>query len=66
MAKRYELPAEEKASVKEAYDNFLIAEDLLKRLRNVGEPNAEAEVRVRELKRKAKRFADEFEVDLEE
>jgi len=61
----YVLPDKEKKRIKEGYSKFLIAEDILHKLSEIGEPNAEAEVKVAELKRRAARFAEVFNVDLE-
>lgn len=62
----YVLPEKEKNRIKEGYSKFLVAESILKKLAAIGEPNAEAELKVEELKSKARRFAEAFDVELEE
>jgi len=61
----YVLPDKEKERIKEGYNKFLVAEDILHKLSEIGAPNAEAEVKLAELKRRAARFAEVFDIDLE-
>ena len=62
----YVLPEEQKKDMKEAWKSLQIGKDLLKKLRVAGQPNPEAEVRMRELEERLLRFADAFGVDLTE
>ncbi len=66
MAVEYVLPDKEKDRIKSGYKKFLMAESILKKLAAIGEPNPEAEAKVEELRARARRFADVFDVDLEE
>jgi len=61
---KYKLPEEQVNDIREAIDRIETAEDILKRLRLAGEPNAEAEMRISQLKEKIHRFAKAFEVKL--
>jgi len=62
----YVLPEDQIKDAKEAWRSLQIGKDLLKKLRIAGQPNPEAEVRMRELEERLLRFADAFGIDLSE
>lgn len=63
MAK-YVMPEEQQKDLREAFEGLETAADILEKLRKAGVPEAEAEVKNKQLQRTLRRFADSFEVDL--
>ena len=66
MGIEYELPENQVEDMKKGWHNLQLAEDILVKLRTAGQPNAEAEARLREIKDRTQRFAAAFKVDLTE
>ena len=62
---KYVVPEDQKAALREAFAGLDTASDITSKLRKAGIPEAEAEVKIKELQRTIRRFADAFEVDLE-
>jgi len=62
----YQIPEEQVEDLRKGWHNLLLAEDILAKLRTAGMPNADAEVRLRELRDRLQRFAAAFKIDLTE
>ena len=66
MAVEYELPELQADDLRKGWYNLQKAKDILVKLRTAGQPNAEAEARLREIEDRTQRFASAFGVDLTE
>ena len=62
---KYVVPEDQKEALREAFQGLDTSADILSKLRKAGIPEAEAEVKNKELQRTLRRFADAFEVDIE-
>ncbi len=62
---KYVVPDDQQEALREAFKGLDTASDILVKLRKAGIPEAEAEVKNKELQRTLTRFADAFEVDIE-
>lgn len=62
---KYVVPEDQQEGLREAFQGLDTSADILSKLRKAGIPEAEAEVKNKELQRTLRRFADAFEVDLE-
>lgn len=61
---KYVVPDEQQEALREAFKGLDTASDILSKLRKAGLPEAEAEMKNKELQRTMRRFADAFEVDI--
>ena len=62
---KYVVPEDQKEALREAFQGLDTSADILSKLRKAGIPEAEAEVKNKELQRTLRRFAYAFEVDIE-
>jgi hypothetical protein len=63
---KYEVPEEQVKDLRKGLHNLALAKDILVKLRTAGQPNAEAEARIRETEDRLLRFAAAFEIDITE
>jgi len=61
---KYVMPEDQQEALREAMEGLDTAADILDKLRKAGVPEAEAEVKNKQLQKTLRRFAESFEVDL--
>lgn len=61
---KYVMPEDQQEGLREALSGLETAADILDKLRKAGVPEAEAEVKNKQLLKTLHRFADSFEVEL--
>lgn len=61
---KYVMPEDQQENLREAMEGLDTAADILDKLRKAGVPEAEAEVKNKQLQKTLRRFAESFEVEL--
>jgi len=61
---KYVMPEDQQEALREAMEGLDTAADILDKLRKAGVPEAEAEVKNKQLQKTLRRFAESFDVDV--